>query len=177
MTEHYSRADWGGRPPKARYRLDRDQVDGVALHWPGIARPIHGFANVAAALRAWQKLHMDTDQIADGGASDIAYQIAIDQDGNTYGLRGLRYRSAANGDTDVNLRFGAFLLIVAEREHPTSAMIHTVRARVLAHRNLFPKSHLIVGHRDIRPHPTECPGDLVDDLVDSGAFGNPNKRG
>lgn len=173
MTEHYSRADWGGRPPKARYRLDRDQVDGVALHWPGIARPIHGFANVAAALRAWQKLHMDTDQIADGGASDIAYQIAIDQDGNTYGLRGLRYRSAANGDTDVNLEFGAFLLMVAIGETPTAALVKAVRARVSAHRNLFPRSRLIVGHDDIRPEPTACPGPQVSHLIDVGKFGDP----
>lgn len=173
QPKHYSRADWGGRPPRARYRLDPLEVKGVALHWPGISRPIHGVDNVAAALRAWQRDHMDNP---DKLWSDIAYQIAVDQDGNTYGLRGLRYRSAANGDRDVNLLYGAFVLVVAAAEHPSPAMIATVRARVAAHRDLFIGSRLIVGHRDIRPEPTQCPGDLVDDLIDAGAFGNPHHR-
>jgi hypothetical protein len=168
---HYNRSEWGGRAPEARYRLDPLRVEGVALHWPGITKPIHAVPDVMAALRSWQRMHMDTN-----GWSDIAYQIAVDQAGNTYGLRGLRYRSGANGDADVNLRFGAFLLVVATRETPTPALIKTVRARVTAHRNLFPSSRRIVGHRDIRPEPTACPGDLVGDLIVADAFGNHNGR-
>lgn len=173
---HYSRAEWGGRPPRARYKLDPLEVRGIALHWPAMTGKLETVEQVAAALRSWQRLHMDTDQIADGGASDIAYQIAVDQSGNTYGLRGLRYRSAANGDTGVNRAYGAFLLIVAIGEQPSSAMVKTVRARVTAHRNLFPNSRLIVGHRAIRPHPTECPGDRITRLIADEAFGNPTER-
>lgn len=175
---HYNRSEWGGVAPEARYRLDPLAVDGVALHWPGITQPIHAVADVMAALRSWQRAHMAPGGLGDpDGASDIAYQIAVDQAGNTYGLRGLRYRSAANGGTDVNRRFGAFLLVVGTRETPTPALIRTVRARVRAHRNLFPQSHLIVGHRDIRPDPTQCPGDQIGDLIEAAAFGNPTKRG
>lgn len=174
---HYNRTEWGGVPATGRYRLDPLAVEGVALHHPGNARPIHGFDQVAAALRGWQRDHMAPGGLGDpDGASDIAYQIAVDQDGNTYGLRGLRYRSAANGGTDVNRRFGAFLLIVANDETPTPALIRTVKARIAAHRNLFPNSRRIVGHRDIRPEPTACPGDRIEDLIAAGAFGPPNRR-
>lgn len=173
MPQHLSRAEWGGRPPRGRYRLAPLAVKGVALHWPGTTNPIHGVRAVSAALRAWQNDHMDNPEKR---WSDIAYQIAIDQDGNTYGLRGLRYRSAANGDRDTNLLYGAFLLVVAIGEEPSPAAIKAVRGRVAAHRSLFDSSRLIVGHRDIRPEPTQCPGDLVGDLIDAGAFGNPSSR-
>lgn len=165
---HYSRAEWGGRPPEDRYRLDPLKVKGVALHWPAMSTPKTSVAAVSATLRAIQRDHMDRR-----GWSDIAYQICVDQAGNTYGLRGLRYRSAANGDTDVNLEFGAFLLMVAIGETPTAALVKAVRARVSAHRNLFPRSRLIVGHDDIRPEPTACPGPQVSHLIDVGKFGDP----
>lgn len=166
MTTHYSRAEWGGAAPLDRYLLDRKDVEGVALHWPAISRPLGNVEACKRALRSFQHYHM-----VDRGWSDIAYQIAVDQDGNSYGLRGLRYRSAANGDTATNLRFGAFLLLVATGEHPTPEMVATVRARCAAHRRLFPASTRIVGHDDIRPEPTACPGPLVGALIDAGKFG------
>jgi hypothetical protein len=171
MPEHYNRSEWGARAPRGRDRLDPLRVDGVALHWPGIVRPLTTVSAVMSALRGWQRLHMDTNKW-----SDIAYQIAVDQQGNTYGLRGLRYRSAANGDPDVNARYGAFLLVAAVGEQPTPALVRTVRARVAAHRNLFPESRHIVGHRDVRPEPTACPGDRIMSLIASGAFGHPHRR-
>lgn len=174
---HYSRDEWGGRKPTARYRLDPLRVRGVALHWPGSSTRYGTVSGVAAALRAFQRAHMDTDQIATGGASDIAYQLAFDQAGNTYGLRGMRYRSAANGGTAVNEEYGAFLLMIGIGETPTPALIRAVRARVGRHRDLFPNSRLIVGHGDIRPSgPTACPGPIVGDLIADGKFGNPTKR-
>lgn len=168
---HFNRSEWGGRPPRDRYRLDPLRVAGVALHWPGTTKRLGSVAAVSGALRSWQDYHMDVK-----GWSDIAYQIAVDQLGNTYGLRGLRYRSAANGDANVNAVHGAFLLVVAIGEAPSPAMVKTVRARVKAHRSLFPNSRLIVGHNDIRPEPTACPGPLVSALIDAGKFGNPTAR-
>lgn len=168
---HYNRKEWGGRPPEARYKLDPLKVVGVALHWPGILDPLTNVDQVCAALRSWQGYHMDVK-----GWSDIAYQVAVDQAGNTYGLRGLRYRSGANGDQTTNVMYGAFLLVVAIGEQPTGTMVKAVRSRVDQHRNLFPKSQRIVGHRDIRPEPTACPGELVDDMIDAGRFGDPKRR-
>lgn len=164
----YSRKQWGARPPRARYKLDPDQVEGVALHWPGMGpggKRLSGLAEVAPALRGWQKYHQDTM-----GWSDIAYQVAIDQAGNWYQLRGLRHRSGANGNDDVNRRYGAFLLIVAEGETPTPAMCATVRDRVARFAHIFPKSSVVLGHSDVRPDPTACPGPSIRDLIHRGVF-------
>lgn len=167
---HYSRAEWGAREPTGRTLLVRSEVDGIALHWPGIERPLGNPERVKSALRAWQADHMDNPEKR---WSDIAYQVAIDQLGNVYRLRGLRYRSAANGGTDVNSRFGALLLVVAIGEKPSDALIRSTRRRIQAHRRIFPGSRLIVGHRDIRPAElggTACPGDKIQALIDSHGF-------
>lgn len=165
MTQ-YSRSDWGARPAKGGPGpLSASQVVGIAIHWPGMAKPVRGFPNVAAALRDWQDDHMDRH-----GWSDIAYQVAVDQDGNRYDLRGLATQSGANGDTDVNEKYGAVLLILGPGERPTQEMVNEVRAVVRDHRRLFPNSKRIVGHGQIRPDPTSCPGPNAQALINSGAF-------
>lgn len=156
----YSRKDWGARPPEARYRLDPEQVEGVALHWPGMSTMKHTPAEVQSLLRSIQRDHMDVR-----GWSDIAYQEAFAQDGSRYQLRGIRHRSGANGDEDVNERFGAFLLVLAIGEKPSPAMIAQVRLRVLRFRHVFRGALRVVGHQDVRPEPTACPGPIVEDMI------------
>lgn len=162
---HYSRTDWGARPARAKYPLDPGDVVGIALHWPGITSRLTTPNAVHRSLQAWQRLHMDAR-----GWSDIAYQVAIDQAGNTYRLRGLRFRSGANGDDDVNRRYGALLLVVAEGEKPTEELIRAVRGRVAAFQERFPHARRVVGHQDVRPEPTACPGPALMRLIEAGAF-------
>lgn len=162
---HYSRKDWHARSPRARYRLEPDALRGVALHWPATTTRYQSPAGVMAALRSWQTYHMDVRDW-----SDIAYQIAIDQAGNWYQLRGLRHRSGANGSDLVNRQYGAFLLVVAEGERPTAAMLERTRERIARFRHIFPNATRIVGHQDVRPEPTACPGPLVEALIKGGAF-------
>jgi hypothetical protein len=145
-------------------------VEGLAFHWPGMDDPISGRRAVAAALRGWQDYHIDGR-----GWSDIAYQVAIDQDGDRWTLRGLNRQSGANGDADLNRRFGAVLLILAPGERPTPAMVAEVRRVVRDHRRRFPRSRRLVGHGDIRPGGTACPGPIVSRLIESGAF-EPRRR-
>lgn len=169
---HYSRSEIGLRPPEGRYRLSKLLVTGTALHWPAMAKPLTTPDQVMAALRAWQDYHMD-----DRGWSDIAYQLAVDQAGNTYGLRGLRYRSAANGGTLVNRTHGAILLVVAMGgEQPSNAMIRQVRNQLSLQRDLFPRWRKAVGHCDIRPEPTACPGPAVRFRLAGGAFALPPRK-
>lgn len=161
----YTRRDWGAQPATAGPGLlDPAEVEGIALHWPGMKTPRRGFEAVALALRAWQRYHMSK------GWSDIAYQEAVDQDGHVYMLRGLTVQSGANGDTDPNERFGALLLVLAPDEEPTPAMLETARWRIAQHRNAFPRSDRVVGHADIRPEPTACPGPITMRLIRAGAF-------
>jgi hypothetical protein len=102
------------------------------------------------------------------GWSDIAYNEAVDQDGNVYALRGLRNRSAANGTTTTNGQYGAILLVLAPGEKPTRALVDAVRRRVARHRDLFPGSRSIVGHGDLKS--TTCPGPIVLTAIRAGVF-------
>lgn len=167
MTTYLPRSAWGAVPP-ARHpgTLDPQAVVGLAFHWPAMAQPKRTREQVALALRSWQRYHMGTM-----GWSDIAYQIAVDQAGRAWYLRGLGSRSAANGGTTVNGTFGALLLVLAPGEEPSDAMIATVREVVADHRRLFPRSDRLVGHGAIRPGGgTECPGPAVRAHLARGTF-------
>lgn len=162
----YSRTQWGARAARGGPgALHASNVIGIALHWPAMSRPVRGFKAVAAALRGWQNYHMNTH-----GWSDIGYQLAVDQDGNRYELRGLRTQSGANGNTTVNQQYGAVLLVLAPGEQPTEAMMREVRAVIAEHRGHFPGSRRIVGHSQIRPEGTQCPGPITQGLINAGAF-------
>ncbi len=162
---HYSRDEWQARAPRATYDLDREDVDGIVLHWPAMSSPLGNVARVMSALRSWQSYHMDTL-----GWSDIGYQLAFDQAGNVYRLRGIQHRSGANGDMDVNERYLAFLLILAPGEKPSPAMLRRVRRYIKIGRRLYPNAKVVVGHNDVRPEPTACPGPIVTRLINEGAF-------
>jgi hypothetical protein len=163
---YYSRSDWGARHANGGPgKLSPVKVEGIALHWPAMSRPLRDFASVAAALRGWQNYHMD-----DLGWSDIGYQEAIDQNGNVYELRGILTQSGANGNQDVNQRFGALLLILAPGEKPSPAMLGAVQGRIKTMRFRYPRAKRIVGHNEVRPEATACPGPITQDLIKAGAF-------
>ena len=169
MGEFISRDAWGARAPRpGPGPLDPAEVKGIALHWPGITTPIRGIPDVKRALRAWQDYHMD-----DRGWSDLAYQQVVDQDGNRYQGRGLGVQSGANGDEFVNETYGALLLVLAPGEKPTPAMVNATQRVIRRHRAVFHNSGQIVGHGQIRPGGTTCPGPLVQDLIDAGRFEPP----
>lgn len=162
----YTRTQWGARAARGGPGpLSASRVIGIALHWPAMSRPVRGFKAVAAALRNWQSYHMNTQ-----GWSDIGYQLAVDQDGNRYELRGMRTQSGANGNTTLNQQFGAVLLVLAPGEHPTEAMVREVHTIIAEHRGHFPSSRRIVGHGQIRPEGSQCPGPITQDLINRGAF-------
>lgn len=162
----YSRADIGLRPARSGPGpLAAREVVGLVFHWPAMSAPVRGVAAVCAALRGWQAYHMDGH-----GWSDIAYQVAVDQDGNRYILRGLDTQSAANGNEDLNDELGAILLVIAPGEEPSGAMIREVRRVVADHRRLFPNSKDLMGHNEVRPEPTACPGPIVQGHLDRGIF-------
>lgn len=160
-----NRKAWGAMKPIYRLvRLEPREVIGIAIHWPGMKRPIRGIDRVSLALRSWQRYHFSKDW------SDIAYNEAIDQDGNLYRLRGIRHRSAANGSALLNRRYAAILLILAPDEEPSTAMLRRLRNRIRKYRIVYPNAHAIVPHSAIRPSSTDCPGDRVRQLIKIGVI-------
>lgn len=167
MVEYLPRSAWGARAPEGGPgNLDPDEVEGAALHWPGMgARRLFKAADVAEALRGWQDYHMRVR-----GWSDIAYQVAVDQAGRAWTLRGLRTQSGANGNQDVNERYGAILLVVGTGEEPTPALIATTAAVLADFRRIYPHGTAVKPHSAVRPAGTDCPGDEVRALIEAGAF-------
>jgi hypothetical protein len=166
VTVHYlSREYWRARPARGSTGLVRAEVRGTALHWPGMQNPLKTDAQVASALRGWQDWHMDGR-----GWSDIAYQVAVDQAGRAWTLRGINVRSGANGDGTVNRQYGAILLVLAPGEKPSLLMGHTVRGVIADFRRWYPAGKAIVGHKDVREHGTDCPGPLAYAGIKSGFF-------
>lgn len=172
MPRYYRRSEIGLRPARSRgIPLKWLVVKGVALHWPAMGKDrLRTVDEVMRALRGWQDYHQKTQ-----GWSDIGYQLAVDQEGNSYELRGHGIRSGANGNLNLNLRFGAILLVLAEGEWPTAAMLATVRWEIKQHRKRYRRSTWIGGHGDIRPGGTQCPGPAVEQLLADGAF-TPERR-
>ncbi|WP_241995526.1 peptidoglycan recognition family protein [Kribbella sp. VKM Ac-2568] len=126
---------------------------------------IHSQAAVASALHGWQAYHMDQR-----GWSDIAYQVAVDQAGRAWTLRGLRTQSGANGDQDLNQKYGAILLVLVTGEQPSAAMKATVRGVVADFRRLYPRGTAIRPHSAVRPDPTDCPGPAARAAIARGDF-------
>lgn len=177
MVTYVTRAQIGLRAPTGSHSLVPSQVKNTAHHYPGTASPINavgdaGLARVKSALRGWQAYHMDTR-----GWSDIAYQVAVDQVGRAYTLRGINIRSAANGGTQVNLEYGAILLILGNNEAPSAAMQATARAVMQDYRVRFAAiPRRPTWHGAIRPGgtaadpSTDCPGDLTIAAIKAGKF-------
>lgn len=178
MTEWITRAQIGLRPRDGGgVALRTADVDGWVLHWPGMASPINavgdaGFRRVCSALRGWQNYHMDVR-----GWSDIAYMGAVDQEGRKYTLRGINIKSGANGDNDVNTRFGAFLLVLAPGEKPSAKMVATAKEIGAEFCARFSGARLKpYGHQDVRPRnsqgekTTDCPGPIAEAAINAGTF-------
>jgi hypothetical protein len=90
--------------------------------------------------------------------------------GNLWNLRGLTVRSAANGDSDANSRYGAVVALLGTEQTVTSDMVRGLQEAVQTFRRAFPRAKEIRGHVDVRPEPTACPGPALLRLIRSGAL-------
>lgn len=176
MVDYATRSEIGLRPARSGPgNLTISRVEGVADHYPGTPKPINavgdaGFRRVCSALRGWQAYHMDGR-----GWSDIAYQVAVDQEGRAYTLRGINTQSGANGNATANENFGAVLLILGNDEAPSAKMIATARQVHADFRKRYPNCRVRpYGHQEVRQHTsggaitTDCPGKQVMALIRAG---------
>lgn len=140
-----------------------EQLVGVALHYPGSPGTIgrESEAQTAARLEGYRRQHVNGN-----GWKDIAYNVAVDQRGNIWTLRGVSKQSGANGTTAANRSRGAILLLIGNSEQPTQAMIDGVLYAARLWDVRYP------GIRYMNPHgafvSTSCPGSTVRRLLNDG---------
>lgn len=142
-----------GIPP-----LDAPSLTGLALHHSG-ARS--NFDQAQRDPKAFMK-NLQRYSIQEKGLSDIPYNWVIIADGSVLEGRGMRYRCAANGTVDGNLRFPA---VMFPGDYRTGANALT-SAQITSFREL---RRFVLGvaakATDLKPHsffkPTECPGQNI----------------
>jgi peptidoglycan hydrolase-like protein with peptidoglycan-binding domain len=152
--------------------MDPNTVDGTCFHWPGTTSAIGdaGRERTAVRLEGYRRYHTSVPPVGRGW-SDVAYQLAVDQGGRAWSLRGIKHRSAANGTRALNDRLVAVLLLVGPREQPSPAMLDTarwLRSEVIL--KAYPGAVRVVGHGQVRPDGTECPGAVVQGRITAGEF-------
>lgn len=173
MTVALARTSW------TTIAADGDPIDpaeliGVALHWPG-SKATFGPLPAARVARYLQQVR--DYHVTHNGWADIAYQVAVDQTGHVWDCRGITLRSAANGNTTVNARYGAVLFLVGENEPPTDAALEAFRTwRTADWLTAYPRATAVVGHAQVRPDPTECPGPALTALIHAGALRRPPRH-
>lgn len=140
-----------------------DQLIGVALHYPGQAASIglESEAGTANRLERYRRDHVNRN-----GWADIAYNVAVDQRGNVWTLRGVSRQSGANGTTEANRTRGSILCLIGNTEAPSAAMIDAVLYAARLWDVRYP------GIRYMNPHSrfvrTACPGATVRRLLNDG---------
>ena len=131
---------------------------GLALHHSAGPSDFSGSqANPNGYMQNLQRFSMQ-----EKGLSDIAYNYVIIPNGVVMEGRGLRYRCAANGTTDGNVKYPAVMFPGDYRTGKDSL----TSAQITAFRDL---RQFILGVNskatDLKPHsffkPTECPGDNI----------------
>lgn len=158
MSTIRPRTSWTSTPrPPGMVTLDPRQVRGVVVHWPGSKYPLGNppAKRVASRLEGYRRYH-----VSGHGWADIAYSVAVDQAGRVWDLRGIRYRSAANGTNAANDQYGAVLFLVGPGENPSTDMIEGFRAwRRREWLGRYPHAGMVYGHSDVKT--TTCPGPAV----------------
>ena len=147
----YSRSDWGARAPKWRTVVTKSSVKYSVVHWPGsnVNFPDNSKRSVAARLRGYQNMHMN-----DRGWSDIAYNVAVDQNGNVWLLRG--WNIVDGGVKNMGGKCLSILAILGKTDTPSEAM----KAAIVYCQNEFDR---LMGKKLTRTYhgklvSTSCPG-------------------
>ena len=164
----YLREDWDTEPMDARVHLFETTVKGVYLHHPAAGNVILANESVEqtmARLREYRRQHVE-----DQGWFYLGYQVAFDQRGYSYQLRGANMESGANGGPDSNDEATAFLLLLGEGEKPSPEMIKAVNGFLAQQKDVFPESEFIRGHRQSPDAKTSCPGPIVMAEIQNGSF-------
>lgn len=165
MAKWFTRADWRAVAPEHwSDPFDPAKVKGVCIHYSGG----HTLAGVdtAAHLRAIQQFYFAGANSGEDYA-DVAYNMAVDQAGGIWELRGLTVHGAANGPGGSNSTHPSIYLVMGGNDLVSDPMLAAVRELIIKWRQIY---H---GCLDIRPHSafysTSCPGTALAYIAD-GTF-------
>lgn len=166
--EYFSRSEWTSNPKEAVVLADnpeRIQTE-IYIHYPGQGSDIGDApkSSTKNRINGYYRSHVS------GEYSDIAYNLAVDQGGNIWELRGIDRQSGANGGTTTNRRGQAILVLVGNDEIPTDNCIAGIRKAVSMIRDMHSEAKDILGHQESFEASTECPGVHLMALVDAGAL-------
>ena len=165
------RSSWTAHgPARPLTVIPASLVAGIACHWPGTTGPIGDSGQAASTrrLEGYRSFHTAPPPVGRGW-NDIAYSFAIDQGGRVFDLRGIRHMSAANGTYTLNERWLACLFLIGPGEQPTRAALDAfVWFRTTHVLTAYPKATRVLGHQDVRPDPTACPGPLLEAHIRAG---------
>lgn len=168
FTYTYLREDWDDRGVGEKVHPFTTVVKGAYIHHPAAGNVILANESVEqtmARLRSYRRQHTE-----DQGWHDIGYQVAFDQRGFSYQLRGADMESGANGGAESNDEATSFLLLLGEGEKPSPEMIKAVNGFLAQQKDVFPESKFIRGHRESPDAKTSCPGPIVMAEIQNGTF-------
>lgn len=146
----YPRSAWTNRQYRNRVPLNFSDVKHIVVHWPGSKGKLNP-AKTAAYLKGWQTYHMDSR-----GWTDIAYNEAVDQNGDVWILRGDYKDGATSG---YGGRSYSILTVLGEGDTPSKAMLDTLTARIAKQKARAASGAKVQGHRELVQ--TDCPGDKI----------------
>ena len=141
-----------------------DQLRGVAVHYPGAPGTIgrESEAQTAARLEGYRRHHVNGN-----GWRDIAYNVAVDQSGRLWVLRGISRQAGANGTRTANEQYGAILALVGNDEDPTPELIAGIQYAVRLYDVRYPgKIKRVAPHSAFAD--TACPGVKLRRLLNDG---------
>lgn len=166
MTAHPTikpRSAWTNTKSNAVPAKSAD-MHGVAVHHPGDPGTLakESDKQTAARLEGYRRQHVNVN-----GWKDIAYNVAVDQRGQLWTLRGISRQCGANGTSTANRQNGAILVLVGNGEAPTDACIRGIQYAIRLYDVRFPGKI-----KSVRPHSyfigTGCPGSELRRLLNDG---------
>lgn len=154
------RSQWRARRPTEIIPISARAVRFLVVHYSAVnadEQRLH--RNCAGRVRGIQRFHMESDQLAPGGASDIGYNWLVCRHGYVFQGRGWRRRPAATGAAN------DFTLAVCFLGDDTKGRRDVTPEARKAFRSILdflmpprcPRLAGVRGHRDFMS--TSCPGD------------------
>lgn len=164
MKYDFTRSDWNAAPAAKVVQLNWNRVLDLIVHYPGSNAIIGGDANsIRKWIKGWQTYHKNGR-----GWSDIAYNVAVDQEGRLWELRGWDRVDGATANRG-GISF-SILAIVGNNETPSDAMKSKI-LEVFDYANTKAPKAKRGWHSQFSS--TSCPGDALRNWGKAG-FPAPN---